>query len=209
MEHYLTQFITVAVVHLLAVASPGPDFAMVVRQSMRYGRTTAVQTSLGIGAGILIHVFYTLLGIGVVVSQSIVVFSIMKFLGGFYLIYIGFKAMQAKPAEMHFSTAHADELPSLQKAFVTGFLTNGLNPKATLFFLSLFTVVVDHSTPLVVQFFYGVYMAFATALWFSMVSFFLGGETVRSLFLKTGHWVERIMGLSLILLGVKLVLTRR
>jgi len=204
---YLSQFLTIVIVHLLAVASPGPDFAIVVRQSVTYGKKTALWTSLGVGTGIFLHVFYSLLGIGVIVSQSILAFTIMKFAGAGYLVWIGLKAIRSKPAgAMHYGEGE-NELPSIGKAYWTGFLTNGLNPKATLFFFSLFTVVISPQTPLLIQFFYGVYMAIATAVWFSGISMLFGSDRVRSLFLKVGHWFERFMGGALLLLGIKLAIT--
>ncbi len=204
---YLPQFLTIAIVHLLAVASPGPDFAIVVRQSITYGKITALWTSLGVGTGILLHVMYSLLGIGVVVSQSILAFTIMKFLGAAYLMYIGWKALRTKPGGSRILARKEQEVPTIRKAFWTGFLTNGLNPKATLFFLSLFTVVIAPETPVPIQLFYGIYMAMATALWFSGLSLLFGNERVRLLFGKVGHWFERFMGGALLLLGVKLAIT--
>jgi threonine/homoserine/homoserine lactone efflux protein len=76
-----------------------------------------------------------------------------------------------------------------------------------LFFLSLFTVVIAPDTPLVIQAFYGVYMAFATALWFSCISLVFGSSRVRIIFSKVGHWFERFMGGALLLLGLKLAIT--
>jgi RhtB (resistance to homoserine/threonine) family protein len=201
---YLTQFITVAIVHLLAVASPGPDFAIVVRQSISYGRASAMFTSLGVGLGILIHVFYSLLGIGVIISQSLVLFTLMKIAGAAYLMFIGCKAMRTQKVQLTFREGRGDSVPSASRAIWLGFLTNGLNPKATLFFLSLFTVVIDPATPLFVQVLYGAYMAIATALWFSLVSMLFGQYRVRELFGRIGHWFERFMGLSLLLLGIRL-----
>jgi len=204
---YFSQFLTIAIVHLLAVASPGPDFAIVVRQSVTFGKKTALWTSFGVGTAIFLHVFYSMLGIGVIVSQSIVAFTIMKFVGAGYLVYIGCKALRSQPGKaMHFSGKRPCT-PTAVKAYWTGFLTNGLNPKATLFFFSLFTVVIAPETPMLVQFFYGAYMAVATAVWFSGISMLFGSTKVRGLFLTFGHWFERFMGGALILLGVKLAIT--
>lgn len=204
---YLSQFITIIIVHLLAVASPGPDFAVVVKQSVTHGKATALWTSLGVGTGIFLHVLYSLLGIGVVVSQSAVAFTVMKYLGAAYLIYLGWKAIRTKPAASPLFSQEVKPTPKAGRAYWTGFLTNGLNPKATLFFLSLFTVVIAPDTPLVIQSFYGIYMAFATALWFSGVSLVFGSNRVRLLFSKVGHWFERFMGGALLLLGLKLAIT--
>ncbi|PLY04083.1 MAG: lysine transporter LysE [Desulfuromonas sp.] len=207
---YLGEFATVALVHLLAVASPGPDFAMVLRQSLSAGRRASLWTSVGIGAGILVHVAYTLLGIGLIISQSVQVFTLIKFVGAAYLIYIGWKSLGAKPVALDASGASARprEYTRVQ-ALRIGFLTNALNPKATLFFLSLFSVIIRPTTPVTIQLLYGIYMAVATAVWFCGLSLVLTQARVQRLFSRFSHWAERGMGLALILLGVRLALVRR
>jgi RhtB (resistance to homoserine/threonine) family protein len=210
MHPYFSQFITIAVVHLLAVASPGPDFAIVVRQSITYGRKTALWTSLGVGTGILIHVGYSLLGIGLIISRSIALFGVMKMACALYLIYLGVGAVRTKPMNRAEVPGKSDTIqPTTAQALRTGFFTNGLNPKATLFFLSLFTVVIDPATPLIIQAGYGLYMAVATALWFSGLSLLFGHGSVRRAFFKIGHWFDRLTGAVLIGLGLELALTGR
>ncbi|WP_028584962.1 LysE family transporter [Desulfogranum mediterraneum] len=207
-ELYISQLCTIALVHLLAVASPGPDFAIIVRQSISHGRATALWSSLGVACGILIHVCYCLLGIGVIVSQSILAFTLMKLVGACYLFYLGIRCLAARPQNQAILVGEkACQTPTIRQAIWTGFLTNGLNPKATLFFLSLFTVVIQPATPLPIQVGYGLYMAVATGIWFSLLSLFFGHAPVRSSFLKIGHWFERLTGAVLILLGLKLATT--
>jgi len=205
---YWTEFFTVALIHLLAVASPGPDFAIVVRESVTHGRRAGVFCALGVGTGIFVHVAYSLLGIGLIVSQSIVLFNALKWLAAAYLLYIGFKALRAQPAasgSVQEQAAAPARTP--RGAFVTGFVTNGLNPKATLFFLSLFTVVINPHTPLLVQGGYGVYLAVATALWFCLVAMLFSQQRVREGFARMGHWFDRLMGAVLVGLGIKLAFT--
>ncbi|MDO9623254.1 MAG: LysE family transporter [Pseudomonas sp.] len=202
---YWTEFFTVALIHLLAVASPGPDFAIVVRESVAFGRRAGIFTALGVGVGIFVHVAYSLLGIGLIVSQSIVLFNALKWLAAAYLLYIGIKALRAKPADSTRVELSAEQAQrSARAAFTTGFVTNGLNPKATLFFLSLFTVVINPHTPLTVQAGYGLYLALATALWFCLVAMLFSQQRVRSGFARMGHWFDRLMGAVLVALGVKL-----
>ena len=200
---YWTEFLTVALVHLLAVASPGPDFAIVLRESVSNGRHAGIWTALGVGSGILLHVGYCLLGIGLIVSQSIVLFNLLKWLAAAYLIYIGIRALQARPAD----PASAELAPLATRsplaAFVRGFVTNGLNPKATLFFLSLFTLVISPQTPLLVQAGYGLYLALATAVWFCAVALLFSQARVRRGFVRLGHWFDRLMGAVLVGLGIK------
>lgn len=205
---YWAEFLTVALIHLLAVASPGPDFAIVVRESVAHGRRAGTWTALGVGTGIFVHVGYSLLGIGLIVSQSIVLFNALKWLAAAYLFYIGIKALRARPAApgaLEALGAAGERSP--RSAFMTGFITNGLNPKATLFFLSLFTVVINPHTPLPVQAGYGLYLAAATALWFCLVAMLFSQARVRAGFARLGHWFDRLMGAVLVGLGVKLAFT--
>ena len=200
---YWTEFLTVALVHLLAVASPGPDFAIVLRESVSNGRHAGIWTALGVGSGILLHVGYCLLGIGLIVSQSIVLFNLLKWLAAAYLIYIGIRALQARPADPASAELEPLATRSPRAAFVRGFVTNGLNPKATLFFLSLFTLVISPQTPLLVQAGYGLYLALATALWFCAVALLFSQARVRRGFVRLGHWFDRLMGAVLVGLGIK------
>ncbi len=210
MHPYLSQFLTIAVIHLLAVASPGPDFAVVVRQSITYGRKTALWTSMGVGTGILIHVSYSLLGIGLLISRSVTLFGGVKLACALYLIYLGIGAVRTKPLEKgKIAEKSTRQQPRALQAFRTGFFTNGLNPKATLFFLSLFTVVIDPATPRIIQAGYGLYMAVATAIWFSGLSLLFGHGAVRRLFWRIGHWFDRFTGAVLIALGLQFAFMHR
>lgn len=203
---YWQEFLTVALVHLLAVASPGPDFAIVIKESVSHGRTAGTWTALGVGSGILVHVTYSLLGIGLVVAQSALLFNLLKWAAAAYLLYLGIKALRSRPAVMtNTATALPGPVRTPHGAFVSGFITNGLNPKATLFFLSLFTLVINPHTPLVIQAGYGIYLACATAAWFSFVALLFSHNRVRSGFARMGHWFDRLMGAVLVGLAVRLV----
>jgi RhtB (resistance to homoserine/threonine) family protein len=202
---YLAEFLTIASVHLLAVASPGPDFAITMQQSVARGRRAGILTSLGIGAGIFVHVAYCVVGIGVLISQSILLFQIVKLIGAAYLVLLGISAIRSKPRG---SLVPAAPHPGkLRHPFTLGFLTNAFNPKATLFFLSVFSVVVSQVTPLYIQVGYGVWMAVVTALWFSGLSMLFSLGAVRGFLVGFGHWFDRVMGAVLIALGLRLALS--
>ena len=206
---YWTEFLTIALAHLFAVASPGPDFAIVVRQSVASGTRIGIWTSAGVGCGILVHVGYCILGVAILFTQSDGLFSAMKYLAAAYLAYLGVQSLRAKP---HSETElHLEDAPALapRQAVLRGFLTNGLNPKATLFFLALFTVVINSNTPAFIQVLYGGYLALATFAWFAMLSSILGRVKVRRFMLRSGVWFERCMGVLLLLLAVQITLSNQ
>jgi RhtB (resistance to homoserine/threonine) family protein len=194
---YWSEFLTIVVAHALAVASPGPDFAIVLRQSLTKGRRVAIWTSLGIGAGIALHVAYSLLGISLLIASSAVAFGVLKYAGAAYLAWVGIQALRSRPRS-EAAIAQGDDSragpPSDRSAFALGFLTNALNPKATMFFLALFPMAVSASTPKLVQLGYGIWVILYTAAWFSFVSLVFTRPEVRTRFLRQGHWIDRVLG---------------
>jgi RhtB (resistance to homoserine/threonine) family protein len=207
-QQYWVEFLTIASVHLLAVASPGPDFAIVLKHSISFGRRAAIITSIGVGVGILIHVGYSLLGIGILIKTTPVLFQIFSYIAAAYLLYLGWGAIKS-PAPKHLNNVELEktmQIISDNKAFMVGFLTNGLNPKATLFFLSVFAVAVSPETPNVIKLGYGLYLAVATGIWFCVLSLFLSSKKVTRFIGKKGYWFDRVMGVVLILLAIKLVM---
>lgn len=211
---YIDEFITIALVHLVAVASPGPDFAIVVRNSVAYGRRIAMFTSIGIGAAILLHVAYSLVGLSVVIATTPWLFTAISYIAAAYLLYLAVGALKSGPDQTkpeNNTSKQGDQMPSGQsvisarKALWMGFLTNGLNPKATLFFLSLFTAIIDINTPFSIKLGYGLYLAIATGVWFCFLSYLLSTSKVAELIGRKGYWLDRVMGVLLIGLAVKLV----
>lgn len=205
---YLPEFLSVATVHLLAVMSPGPDFALVTRNALGYSRQTGVYSALGVGLGILVHVAYCLVGIGVVISQSILLFNAIKWLGAAYLIWIGWQALKAQLHVASSERVWQKTDISSAKAVWMGFLTNALNPKATVFFLALFTQVINPATPLGIQLLYGAEMSMVTFAWFSLVALLFSQSGLKARIVRVQHWIERAMGAVLIALGLKIAFAK-
>lgn len=208
MSHYMYEFLGLMAVFSIMIVSPGADFAIVVRQSIVHGRRSAIMTSLGIGSSLLFHISYTVLGLGLLVSKSLLLFGMLKWAGAAYLFYLGIKALRAPameaPAEIVAGEDEAGRRISDGRSFLMGFVTNALNPKAVLFFLSLFSALVSHETPVFVQAGYGVVMATALIAWFVAVSTFFTIQSVRERFVSWGRWFNRVTGMVFIGLGIKL-----
>ncbi|PWC10289.1 LysE family translocator [Brenneria corticis] len=205
---YMGEFLVLAGVHFLAVIAPGPDFAVTIRQAVRFGRKAGIGTAIGIGAGISIHVIYTLFGIGALMHTTPWLMSLAEILGSGYLFYIGCKFIRNAGAYVADAPKEANEISrsvNFRESFSLGFMTNATNPKATLFFLAVFTTLVSSSTPLHIQIFYGLWMCSVNAAWFISVSLIFTNYIIRQRFLRIGGLFERLMGCLLIIFSVRLL----
>lgn len=200
----MTEALAVAVITVLAVIAPGADFAMVVRNSYLYGRRTGLLGAAGVAAGVLVHVTYTMLGVGLLIASSAFLFTVVKLTGAAYLVYIGVRTFRTR-AEVTVDLEHRTGLTPLA-ALRTGFLTNVLNPKTTLFVVSTFAQVVDPGTPLLQQAGYGLFMSLAHLLWFGVVALFFSHDRMRGLMLRGQRVLNKVIGTALAGLGVSLAL---
>ncbi|OAT46677.1 threonine efflux protein [Proteus hauseri ATCC 700826] len=199
----MSELIAVAMITILAVISPGPDFAMVTKNSYSYGIKTGLLTALGIALGVQIHVFYTVLGLSLVIADSPTLFLIIKLVGVGYLIYLGFKSLTNK-TQLTIENS-AGMVPTYFQALGVGFLTNALNPKTMLFVIALYTQVVNISNPLWQNLTYGVFISFAHWIWFSCVALFFSTPILRAKILSQQKIADRVIGILLIILGIGLL----
>ena len=207
---FLSQFLAVTVIGFLAVISPGPDFIIVTRNSLLYSKKVGLCTAWGIVVGNFWWISLSLAGVSYLLSRVAILYSLIKFAGALYLIYLGAKALFAKrPAASDEESAVADKRNSLTAgaAFRIGLLTNLLNPKCGLFFVSFFSVILTSKTPLWLQTFYGLEVVVFASIWFSLLATILSISRVKQTFGRISVWVERITGAILIALGLKLALS--
>jgi len=193
---------------LLAVMSPGPDFVMTVQNSVRHGARAGMATALGIALANLIHIAYVHIGIGALIAHSLLAFSILKLLAATYLIYLGYKALRSRAGTADIALGTAGD-SSLRAAFGQGFVTNALNPKAAIFWLSYLTIVVDPAMPTALLWGFIALLLLTAFVWFSLVAYFLTRQAIRQQFMRCGHWFDRVMGVLLVGLGIKVALTAR
>ncbi|CAL9446949.1 Threonine efflux protein [Streptomyces sp. enrichment culture] len=198
----MTEVLAVAVITVLAVIAPGADFAMVVRNSYLHGRRTGLLGAVGVAAGVLVHVTYTMLGVGLLIASSAFLFTVIKLVGAAYLVYVGVRTFRTR-TEVTVDLDRKTELTPFA-ALRTGFLTNVLNPKTTLFVVSTFAQVVGPGTPVVRQVGYGLFMSLAHLLWFGVVAVFFSHDRMRTLMLRGQKVLNKVIGSVLAGLGVSL-----
>jgi threonine efflux protein len=194
-------FAAVATAHLLAVMSPGPDFAMVTRQTLAYGRGAGTLTAMGIACAISFHVGYGLFGLAWAIHRYPPLLLTLRLGGAGLLLWIGWGALRAVPSP----TGAAPEAPAARGAlaqFGIGFLTNLLNAKAMLFFVALGTAAAASTLTVGLRLALGAWIVASTGAWFCFLAWTLGHPRVRQRLLAWRHWIDRVMGAILVLLGL-------
>jgi len=192
-------FAVVAAAHALAVMSPGPDLAVVTRQTLAHGRAAGVRTALGVAAGISLHIAYAMFGLAWAIHHYPPLLTGLRYVGAVLLLWIGWGALRSAPPST--PAAAAPVARAAARDFGIGFLTNALNVKAMLFFVALCSAVITADASVRLRLALGAWMIFATGLWFCFVAWTLGHPRVRARLQAHGHWLDRVMGAILLLLG--------
>ena len=200
----INTLISVCILQTAAVISPGPDFAIVTKNSLLYSRKIGIFSVLGILAGVLFHLSYLILGIGYLfelINQSLIYIKVGGCLYLGYLGIMGLKSSEPLDAKMSKKDSRVHLTP--RSAFMTGFLTNVLNPKAILFLFSLFTVVIEQGTPTRVLVLAGFFILLITFIWFLILALGFSGK-IRKHFLKYSVWIDRVTGAFLLFIAAKI-----
>ncbi len=197
--------IAMCMIDLLAMISPGPDFLVVVKNSIKYSSRIGYWTTLGIAGGLMVHMTYCILGLGLIISQSIMLFNIIKYVGAAYLICIGIMSFMSKDEPLQLDAKKESQMISPVGAMKMGFLVNVLNPKATLAFVSLFSAFITPDTPAFIPLGFAAFTVVSSILWFSLVASVFTFQKVRDIFEKAKTKVDRTMGILLVSLGLRVV----
>lgn len=192
---------------LLLNLTPGNDMLYVASRSVSQGIKAGITSAAGIFVGCFVHILAAVLGLSIIISKSAWLFQLIKFAGAGYLIYLGIKALLSKPA-----VNTADEKPAKAnywKLFKQGILTNALNPKVAVFFLSFLPQFIDPLSSFfkIQLFILGIWFAVQGTLVLIIVAFILG--KTKDFFrknLKVWMIQEKVTGLILIGLGIRIAL---
>lgn len=198
----MLEFIEITLIILVATISPGPDFMMVSRNALQHTQKAGIMTALGIALGTLLHSSYCILGLAIIISRSVILFNVFKYIGAIYLIYLGVTGLFEKRTTLE-STHEVVGLTGIQ-AFRQGLLCTALNPKGILFFLAFFTIIIKPSMPFFIQASYALEIALIDIIWFSTVAFFFSHHKIKRMLGKGLHYVNKLFGGFLILFGLKI-----
>lgn len=202
---YIAEIIAVSTIAIFMAVLPGADFVMVTRTSIYNGRLAGLYMSVGMCISVSIHASYSIAGLAVVIANSAWLFSTIKYLGAAYLVYIAWQLLTTRESLNSDQNALMTEISPFI-ALRLGFTCNILNPKTSIFFLSIFTQVVSVDTPLIMQISYGVIIMLAHFIWYSGIALLLSHPQILPRFNRQKQKIDKVAGFVLMLIAIKLSL---
>ncbi|WP_280157854.1 LysE family translocator (plasmid) [Priestia megaterium] len=197
-------FVEIFLIGILSGLSPGPDFFLVMKNSLGFGRRIGIATALGVASALFVHVTYTVLGFTYIIEKIPSVFIAIKIAGSLYLLWLGFHAIRSvkQNKEQEEQGLKTNEDKTVKQGFREGFICNVLNPKAALFFLSIFSQFISADTASWVRWAYGTEIVIAVGLWFIFISTVISYQKFRNYYERYSHWFDRCLGAILIYFAV-------
>ncbi|SMD38106.1 resistance to homoserine/threonine (RhtB) family protein [Reichenbachiella faecimaris] len=207
----IINFETFLIAGILLILTPGTDTMYILGRSISQGKKAGLMSALGISTGVLVHCLFATLGLSIILAKSALAFEVVKYLGATYLIFLGIKSIVAKPQDS-FELDHPSNNKSLKKIYMSGVLTNVLNPKVALFFLAFIPQFVDpgYSQSALTFSLLGFTFLIMGTVWCLLLAFFasiLSGRMRANYKFKT--WLDRVTGMMFIGLGIKLAMAKK
>jgi len=191
----MIDFISLAFITLLGAMSPGPDFAIVTRYILTGSRKSAFHASLGISLALLVHVTYCAFGVALLLLKFPLIFQIIQIAGSCYLGYLGVCLLLPSKKKS------SNYIPHPRQALMTGFFSNLLNPKTTLFIFGIFTQFVAPGTPWFTLVIYGLIISGVSLVWFSCLIVLMTHPYFKHHFDKWQYVLMKGMGIVLLALA--------
>jgi threonine efflux protein len=200
-------FLTIALVHLLALASPGPDFLFVSQTAASRPRAQALAGVLGIALGIAVWAALALLGLHVLLHRLAWLQRTVAIGGGAYLLWMGFQLLRAAWQPAGATSASAPALPSgVWRSLRTGLLTNLANPKAVVYFASVFSALVGPAATAATRWQLWLLVTVESLAWFGLVATLFALPPMRRAYLRKARTIDALAGGVFVLFGLQLML---
>jgi threonine/homoserine/homoserine lactone efflux protein len=200
----LTELLTITVIASLGIISPGPGFAVAFRNSVSYGRTVGLGTAFGIACGDFVHVTVNLLGVSALLMCYPEIALMLQLCGGLYLLYLGITGLFSKGLDI--SIEKNLKTRSSISGFLEGLLITVLNPKALLFWLGVFSVIIPSSTSIILRLCIGGWIAVLSSSWFILVVLCVTRKDFNQFFTMHMQRIERLISVVLIVIALKVLI---
>lgn len=207
----LMLFLTVALVHLIALMSPGPDFFFVSQTAASRSRREAMMGVLGISLGIVVWAGVALMGLHLILQKMAWLHQVIMVGGGIYLCWMGWQLLRSARAQNAGPTASGEvqvALPKPGRSFIRGLLTNLSNPKAVIYFGSVFSLFVGDDVGAGARWGLFLLIVAETFVWFSLVAVVFALPAMRRGYQRLAKWIDGLAGVLFTGFGLHLIFTR-
>ena len=195
---------------LAAMLSPGPDLILVLKNS-RYGFRQGSATALGISSGLVVHCLLALAGVAVLLTTSRALYLVVRLGGALYLIYLGIRILTAlfRGNQTLLRVDQKSQSTTARRCYLEGLVTNILNPKVTIFILSIFTQFISPQAPLSARALVAAVLLLECAIFWTLLGALVQLRGFQSLLMRIAKYIDAVFGLALVGLGVKIAIQDR
>ncbi|HCM7805152.1 TPA: threonine export protein RhtC [Klebsiella aerogenes] len=205
----LMLFLTVALVHIIALMSPGPDFFFVSQTAVSRSRREAMMGVLGITGGVMVWAGVALLGLHLIIEKMAWLHTLIMVGGGLYLCWMGYQMLRGALKETDVSAAEPQvELARSGRSFLKGLLTNLANPKAIIYFGSVFSLFVGDNIGAGARWGIFLLIVLETLAWFTIVASLFALPKMRRGYQRMAKWIDGIAGTLFAGFGIHLIISR-
>jgi len=207
----LTLFLMVAMVHMIALASPGPDFFFVSQTAASRSRKEAMMGGIGITLGVAVWAAVALMGLHLILQKMAWLHQIITVGGGLYLCWMGWQLLKSARSKKQDGGAETDvavALPARGRTFMRGLLTNLSNPKAVVYFGSVFSMFVGDSVSGGERSAIFLLIVIETLAWFSLVAMVFALPKMRRGYQRLAKWIDGVAGVVFAGFGIALIVNR-
>ena len=190
---------------LMGSISPGPSFLLVARISISESRRNGIAAAAGMGIGGMLLSILALLGLKAIFASFPIFYSGIKMLGGIYLVYIGIQIWRGAKETIYVQSDNAAKKNTAWRAFFTALFTQLSNPKAVVFYGSIFAALLPQTVSKMLTIILPVCVLLIETGWYCIVALVLSATGPRSVYLRTKVWIDRVAGGVMGMLGVKLI----
>ena len=204
-------FLAFVIAATIFVLTPGLDTIFILNKSIAQGKRAGIYATMGINTGVLVHTIFAALGLSLIVAKSVLAFAVLKYFGAAYLLYLGVSKLISKENIIDIQAPQKNGKTGKQN-FISGVINNILNPKVALFVLAFFPQFIKReyiSSP-VPFIFLGITYAILGLTWLMVLTLFAAAFSKK---LSNSHrantWLNRFSGITFVLMGVKVALSKR
>jgi len=208
----IINFSTFILAGIILNLTPGADTMYILGRSISEGKKSGVVSALGIASGALLHCIFAALGLSILLAKSAIAFSVVKYVGAVYLIYLGIKLLLSKSAPIKEALLKEETTLNFSKIYISGILTNVLNPKVALFFLAFLPQFIDpkYATSALPFIILGLTFVATGTIWCLLLALFSArlAHKIRKN-QKVKFWLDKTTGVLFVFLGIKLALSQK